>query len=390
MISSILPLAVSLFFLIWPQVNAAPPDTSAEAHYYLRVDGGVYFLDLSESSPFVRTNGREEIVGFLEHYDAELRSGPRVGMVAGRKYQAFGKSLYTELSGFFTSYRSTHVNEYSGDVAAWAGVLGQFESQYCQQGVESCITSETEPHLVTLINNDPHIHSVGWIGKIDGGEIPFGAPNFAWGDPIRIRTKREVDFYGLDLVTGALFSQIGPARTLLYIGPSFKSLEQESEIFAYESNRDPQVNNLTLKEDLEASYYGAILGSRIEVPFKHHWHLMFDGRVGLYYLDSEYDGSQRTLLSSGVPVVDESTDWDDHDSEVAATLGVETSLSVTLCENLTLRLAAGAEYLSRTPVMRYARHGEGLASGQSHSAARIAYSDAFGYFSTISIGIKLP
>ena len=351
----------------------------------------MYFLDLLESSPFVRTNGREEIVGFFRHYDAEFRSGPRVGMTTGRKYQAFGKSLYTELSDFLNSYRSTHVNEYSADIAAWTEVRAQFESQYCQQGTEFgvCVTPETEQHLVSLIKNDPHIRSVGWIGKIDGGEIPFGAPNFAWGDPIRIRTERKVDFYGLDLVTGALFSQIGQARTLFYIGPSFKNLNQESEIFAYESNRDPQVNNLTLREDLEASYYGVNLGSRIEVPFKHRWHLMLDGRLGLYYLDSEYDGSQRTLLSSAVPVLDESTDWDDHGSQVAATLGVESSLSVTLFENLTLQLAAGAEYLSRTPVMRYARHGEGLASGQPHSAARVVYSDAFGYFSTISIGIKL-
>lgn len=382
-------VTVILLTLFCLQVNAAPPGDTTKDIFYLRADGGVYFLDLPEFSPFVRTNGREEVVGFLEHYDAEFRSGSRVQLTAGRKYHAFGRDLFTELSGFLASYSSTHVNEYRGDAAAWAEVRTQFESQYCPQGTElgACITAETEPHLVSLIKNDPHVRSVGWIGRIDGGAVPFGAPNFAWGDPIRIRTSRKVDYYGLGLVTGALFSQIGQARSMLYFGPSFRKLDQESETFAYESNRDPAVNNLTLEENLEALYYGADLGGRIEVPFRQRWHLAFDGKLGLFYLDSEYDGSQRTHLSSAEPTVDELTDWDDRGSEVAATLGVEVSLSVDLSENLVLRWAAGGEYLSRVPEMRYARHGESLASGQPHSAARIVYSDAFGYFSTISLGI---
>lgn len=382
-------VTVILLALFCLQAGAVPPGDLTEDIYYLRADGGVHFLDLPEFSPFVRTNGREEVVGFLEHYDAEFKSGPRVQLTAGRKYHAFGQDLFTELSGFLASYSSTHVNEYREDAAAWTEVRTQFENQYCPQGTElgACITAETEQHLVSLIKNDPHVRSVGWIGRIDGGEVPFGAPNFAWGDPIRIRTRREVDYYGLGLVTGALFSQIGQVRSMLYFGPSFRKLDQESETFAYESNRDPGVNNLTLKEDLEASYYGADLGGRIEVPFKQRWQLMLDGKLGLFYLDSEYDGSQRTRLSSAKPALDELTDWDDSDSEVAATLGVEASLSVDLFENLVLRLVAGGEYLSRVPAMRYARHGESLASGQPHSAARIVYSDAFGYFSTISLGI---
>ncbi len=382
-------VAVILLTLLGLQVNAAPLGGSTEDIFYIRADGGVHFLDLPEFSPFVLTNGREEVVSFLEHYDAEFRSGSRVQLTAGRKYHAFGRDLFTELSGFLTSYSSTHVNEYREDAAAWTEVRTQFESQFCEQGTElgACITAETEQHLVSLIKNDPHVRSVGWIGRIDGGAIPFGTPNFAWGDPIRIRTRREVDYYGLGLVTGALFLQTGRVRSTLYIGPSFRGLDQESETFAYESNRDPGINNLTLEEDLKALYYGADLGGRIEVPFKQRWHLMLDGKLGLFYLDSEYDGLQRTLLSSGEPVLDELTDWDDSDSEVAAILGVEASLSVDLSKNLVLRFAAGGEYLSRVPAMRYARHGESLASGQPHSAAHIVYSDAFGYFSTISLGI---
>ncbi len=388
-LSALQCITVILLTLFCLQVNAVTPGDPSEEAFYLRAGGGLHFLDLPEFSPFVRTNGREEVVGFLEHYDAEFRSGSRVQLTAGRKYHAFGRDLFTELSGFLASYSSTHVNEYSEDTAAWTEVRTQFESQYCPQGTElgACITAETEPHLVSLIKNDPHVRSVGWIGRIDGAAVPFGAPNFAWGDPIQIRTRREVDYYGLGLVTGALFSQIGQARSMLYFGPSFRKLDQESETFAYESNRDPAVNNLTLEEDMEASYYGADLGGRIEVPFKQRWQLALDGKLGLFYLDSEYDGSQRTRLSSAEPALNELTDWDDSDSEVAATLGVEVSLSVDLSESLVLRWAAGGEYLSRVPEIRYARHGESLASGQPHSAARIVYSDAFGYFSTISLGV---
>ena len=121
---------------------------------------------------------------------------------------------------------------------------------------------------MALLNDNPDARLVGWVGKIDGGEMPFGAPNFAWGDPIRISTKRKVDFHGIDFVTGMFFGETGGARTSLFIGPSYKRLNQESETFAYESNRDPEVNNLTLKEDLEAWYYGGVIGTRIDLPFK--------------------------------------------------------------------------------------------------------------------------
>ncbi len=209
------------------------------------------------------------------------------------------------------------------------------------------------------------------------------------GRPIRISTKREVDFYGLDLVTGMFFRQTGRTRVSLFVGPSYKRLDQESETFAYESNRAPEVNNLTLKENLEASYYGGVVGTRIDFPFKERWNFTFDGRLGVYYLDSEYDGSQRTLLTSAPPVLDVPTDWETSDSQVAATLSFQTSLSVTHLERVTFQVGTGIEYLSHAPKMRYASRGESFASGDPHSPARIGYSDAFGFFSTFSIGFKM-
>ena len=362
----------------------------AQVRPYARAGGGVYFLDMSESSPFIRTNSREEAVGFLDHYDASFQAGPLVNLAVGGEYNAFGKSLFTELSGFLTFYSSTHVNNYHEDPAPWTDIRTEFKEQHCQ-GTElaSCITEETEPLLVDLIKNDPNVRSVGWIGKIDGGVMPCCAPNFAWGDPIRISTKREVDFHGVDLVTGMFFGQTGGARTSLFIGPSYKRLNQESETFAYESNRAPDVNTLTLTEDLEAWYYGGVIGTRLDVPFKERWKFTFDGRLGVYYLDAEYDGSQRTRLTSGDPHLDEPTEWTTSDSAVATTLNFQTALSVTCLERVTFQLGTGVEYLSHAPRMRYASLGESFASGDAHTPARIEYSSAFGVFTAFSIVLTM-
>ena len=212
----------------------------------------------------------------------------------------------------------------------------------------SCpITSETESFLVSLTENDPDVRSVGWIGKIDGGAMPFGALNFSWGNLIRISTKREVDFHGLDLVTGMFFGQTGGARISLFLGPSYKRLNQESETFAYESNRAPEVNNLTLTEELEAWYWGGVIGTRFDLPFKERWNFTFDGRLGVYYLNAKYGGSQRTLLTSSDPDLDEPTAWSTSDSAVATTLNFQTALSVTCLERITFQLGTGVKYLSQ-------------------------------------------
>ncbi len=378
-ITAVLPV----FLLLCSQAHAAS-DTLTE-NFYARAGGGVYFLDMSESSPFIRTNGREEAVGFLDHYDASFQAGPMVNLTVGGEYNAFGKKLFAEASGFLTFFSSSHVNDYNEDPGPWTEILAQFEERYCR----TCFTPEAEQYLVDLVRNNTDARSVGWIGKIDGGAMPFGTPNFAWGDPIRISTKREVDFHGADFVTGMFFGKTGSARTSLFIGPSYKRLNQETDTFAYESNRAPEVNQLTLKEDLEARYYGGVVGTRIDLPFKERWRFTFDGRLGVYYLDAEYEGSQRTRLTSGTPDVDESTDWTTSDSAVATTLNFQTALSVTCMERVTFQLGTGLEYLSHAPKMRYAGLGESFKSGVPHAPARIEYSSAFGVFTAFSVVLRM-
>ena len=383
--SASISVVLPVILLICLQANAASPDVSAE-DVYVRVGGGIFFLDMSESSPFIRTNGKEEVVGFLDHYDAEYEDGALANLTIGKEYD----SQFAELSGFLTSYTSRHTSEYNEDPAPWTDIRTRVLDKFCPQGTDAgtCFTPEVEQYLVAQIKDDPHVRSVGWVGKIDGGAMSFGSPNFVWGDPIRIRTKREVDFHGLDLVTGKHFEQTGRSRTSVYMGPSYKKLSQESETFAYESNRPPTVNNLNLKEDLDASYYGGAVGARMDFPLRPSWNLKLDGKLGVYYLDSEYDGSQRTFLSSATPVLDEATDHKTSDSQWAATLSLQTLLGVTFHERLTLSIGAGVEYLSDVPKMRYAKREESFASGVPHSPARIEYSDAFGFSSSISLEFR--
>ena len=358
-----------------------------EGNFYARVGGGVFLLDLPESSPFIRTNGAEEAVDFLEHYDASYRSGPLVSLEIGGEYEALGRRLVTAASAFRTSHGSRHVSDYSSPAEPWTGVLDSFMNSYCPgKSREECVfTPDAERTLVRLIENDPRISSVGWIGAIDGRALDFGTPNFAWGDPIRITTERDVKFWGGDFVSGISISRDGPGKVSFFAGPSFKRLRQEFDVFAYESNRDSDVNRMTLKEDLEASYYGAVVGVRLEVPFKERWMFRMDGELGGYRLGSEYEGRQRTFLSSGAPAVDVSSDLELSDSSFALSLSIQPSLSVTFFESLTFQAGAGVEYLSRAPVVRYASPGESFKSGVPHAPARIGYSRAFGVLGTVSV-----
>ena len=379
--------ALSVFLLLCSHANAESQHTASD-RLYADVGAGVFFLDLTESSPFIRTNGAEEAVAFLEHYDPSYRAGPLVSLTVGGEYKAFGRSLFTEVRGFHTSHSAKHVNVHSSPAEPWTNVLTAFMDMYCQ-GIsrEECFnfTPAREQALVRLIETDPHVRSVGWVGAIDGKALDFGTPNFAWGDPISITTERDVKFWGGDLVTGMSLGLEGQRKVSLLIGPSSKMLRQVFDIFAYESNRDPNVNHMTLKENLKASYYGGVVGIRFDVPFKKRWKLTLEGALGGYYLDSEYEGRQRTFLSSGNPTVDVSTDSTLSDSDVAMSFSFQPSMGVTFFENLTFQVGAGVEYLSRAPVMRYASLGESFKSGVRHAPVRIEYSRAFGVLSTFSI-----
>ena len=377
-------LLLPIFLLLCLQVNAASPDVSAE-DFYIKAGAGIHLLDLPESSPFIRTNGREEALDFLDHYDGE-DDGALVALTLGKTHG----HRFTELRGFRTSYTSRHTREYREDPAPWAEVRTRFQDRHCPPGaaIGECITPHTQRHLLDLIHDDPHVRAVGWIGRIDGGAMPFGSAIFAWGDPVRIRTKREVDFYGLDLVTGKQPEPATRSSASMYLGPSYKRLRQDIKTFAYESNRPATINNLTLSEDLDADYYGGAIGTKMDLPLRPDWNLALDGILGVYYLDADYQGAQRTFISSGTFAMDEVTDYRTNDTRWAVTLSLQTSLIFSYSRNVTFRVGAGMEYLSDVPKMRYTEPGERFGPGDPHSPARIEYSDAFGYFSSIYVEFK--
>ncbi len=371
----------------------------AKPTVYARVGGGVFFLDLPESSPFIETNSREEVVGFLDHYDASHRAGPQIRLAVGGEREAFGRTLFAEASGFVTFHRSTHVHEYERTSALW----DELEAE--QYGItvaelRSLTDAAREKRRGEIFNDDARLNALssaiasrndlrfaGWIGAIDGTALP-GTPNFAWGDPMHVTTTRAVDFSGVDLVVGTFLGRAARGRTSLFLGPSYKRLTQAADVFAYESNRDPDVNFMTLHEDLHASYYGGVLGLRFDVPFKRRWRFLAAGTLGLYHLDAGYEGRQRTVLSSSGTGSNLYTNLNLSDSTIAATLGLRASLSVTFLERMTLHLGTGFEHLSHVPNVRYARVGEHFGNGVPHHPARIAYADAFGLFSTLSLGVE--
>ena len=370
--------------LLWccPEASASFPAGVTE-RLYGRAGGGVFFLDLPESSPFVETNSREEAVDFLDHYEASLRAGPLTSLMVGSDHRAFGRRLFTEASGFLTFSESRHRNAYDRRSAAWDTVR---RNTIENRNTESLTPERLADLILDEVRARPDIRFVGWVGAIDGIALP-ATPNFAWGDPIHISTKRNVDFFGADLVTGTFLGGRGPVETALFLGPSWKRLSQESDVFAYEANRAPTVNNMTLREDLDASYYGGVVGVRITAPFKERWQFQADGRVGAYYLDAEYTGHQRTRLGSADPPRLTTSRVDVDDAAAAASLGLQTSVSVRVWKCVVIEAGGGVDYLTHAPKVRYIGRGEPLGNGTTHSPARIVYADAFGLSGRLSIGI---
>ena len=379
---------LTAFLVLGMLTHAALADTRAEQAYF-SAGAGLHVLELPESSPFLVTGGREQAVDFLGHYDGK-DEGASMAFTLGQALEHH----FTELRGFIASYISRHTRTYREDPSPWTDIQTRFQDRHCPQGTAlgECITPQSQQHLIDLIQDDPHVRAVGWIGKIDGASMPFGSAVFAWGDPIRIRTKKEVDYYGLDLLTSHPFVSTGPSlnspRQSLYLGPSYKRVRQSITTFAYESNRPPTVNYLNLREDLDAAYYGGLLGTRMDLPLQPDWGLTLEGTLGGYYLDADYKGVQQTFISSGTFAMDENTNHRDSDTQWAVTFNVQASLIFSYSENVSVHIGAGIEYLSDVPVMRYATLGERFGPGDSHSPAWIDYSDAFGYSSFVNLELK--
>lgn len=143
----------------------SPSPNGAPKKLYVRASSGVFFLDLAESSPFIETNGREEVVGFLQHYDASNRTGPLFSLTFGGEYETFGQNLFTEARGFFTSHSTMDVNEYDRRSESWDSVR---RNTIGSDDVESLTPKELEELVGTEVLKHPDIRFAGWVGSIDG------------------------------------------------------------------------------------------------------------------------------------------------------------------------------------------------------------------------------
>ncbi len=392
--------------LLCSPAAAASPDEKAET-VYVRAGGGVMFLDLPESSPFIDTDNNEVVVELLDHYDASFQPGALVNLAVGGEYTAFRRTLFTEVRGFFTSHSTTDVTEYERTSGQWNELEAMFprNEPLTVEALNQLSPAEREARrgrafgnpteqmaLISRIEATPTLRLAGWIGAIDGPAFE-NTPNFAWGDPMRIRTQREVEYGGSDVVTGTAFEAGGHTITL-FIGPSFKRIKQESDVFAFEANRAPDVNFMTLQEELTGSYYGGVIGGRFDVPFGERWLFAVNGEVRGYHLKAEYEGRQRTFLSSTFLASGDPDDLEDvrsrltvDDSTITASAALTLSLSTIVLEHVTLQVGTGFEYLADVPVMRYADVGQRFAAGVSHPPARIEFADAFGVLNTLSVGL---
>ncbi len=364
---------------------------------YLRAEVGAFFLDLPESSPFIETDSDEKLTDLLDHYDSS-RGGPLLKLAVGGTYDAFGRNVFTEARGFFTSHDARHFNEYQRTSELWdrleaeqfgialTELMALTAAQREARRAEIFGDADRLSGLLEAIRTTRGLKFSGWIGAIDGRPLAH-TPNFAWGDTIRIHTRREVDFGGVDVIGGVRGDWRGTARKMsFFAGPSFKRLYQRTDIFSYEAtNRTPDENYMTLNERLRASYYGLLVGANLDVPFKRRWAFAAEGDIGVYYLDAEYKGHQRTVLSSAM--IDLPTDLKVDDSRAAATLRLKTSLRAVYFDDVVFRLGVGIEYLSHVPKVRYARAGQRYGDNVTHFPAELSYADAFGVFGTLSVRV---
>ena len=227
----------------------------------------------------------------------------------------------------------------------------------------------------------------GWIGAIDGSPLPH-TPNFAWGDAIRIDTKRRVTFLGGDALGGITLRAGARGNLVAYAGPSFMDLGQRNDIHAYETtNRTPDQNFMTLDEVLDADYRGVLVGGRVDVPLGGALLLSASGDAGLYRLFGAYRGRQRTVLTS--TTVDEvRANVRLRDTRVAVRTRIEVMLSVAMSEGYVVRAGTGFKHLSHVPIPEYARVGERFGDNTVHDGVRLGYRDAAAGFASVSVTAK--
>ncbi|ORU92558.1 MAG: hypothetical protein A6F72_04930 [Cycloclasticus sp. symbiont of Poecilosclerida sp. N] len=366
--NSMINYNLSIYFVIF-LIGFLPIQSYAQSNTQVEIGVGALWLDLPESTPFVEVNGAEEVLGFIDNYDTTDKAAPLLTFSIDNNTD----TSHINFSGFFSQLNTRDSKEYSGDRGSWTTTAETCGVPF-GDGIPQCLSD-------AISANPDNFRLLGWVGAIDGSALR-GTPNFAWGDPIHITTKRNMKFFGMDLTSKALTRKQG-----ISIGPSYQRLIQKTDIYAYESNRKPDVNYTSLTEKLDASYYGGAIKIDSDIELNQSIRFSAKGSLGFYYLDSKYRGTQLTYLSASAldpditinPAITVNPDLNINDDRFALTAQLNMLVSYAYSEDIDFNINAGIRYLSHVPYIRYVDKGAVLEGGSTHNPAYIDYKHALGY-----------
>lgn len=374
---------------------AAPFAAGAAEGLYARAEIAAFSLDLPASTPFIETDSRERLAGFLPRSGASRRTSPMLRAAIGGRMAALGRGAWVEARGFASTRRASFSAGYAGTSDLWdslearhidvaeAELRGWSAAEREARRGEILADPVRRQALIDAIGAENRLRFAGWIGAIDGAPLEY-APNFLWGDEMRLRSSEKAAYWGGGPIIGVPLRSGAGGELSVFAGADFRVLDRRLDTFAWEAtNRRPDENFLTLDERLRASWLGVIAGARAALPLAERWSLSASGEAGLFRLASEYRGRQRTVLSPPADI-DLRTALDLRDTRAAAALRAEAALEAGPFSGIVLRLGGGLEFLSHVPSVRYARPGDRFGDRAPHDPARLDWTSALGWFGALS------
>jgi hypothetical protein len=251
-----------------------------------------------------------------------------------------GYKLTGELSGLMPSQR--------GDWLMTVALRG-FYSRYEDEQDSRCLfTADSDCAFIPLIDPDPATIS---LGQTTGG----------LGSDWRTNVEREAVYWGAALeldfdrysapAVSLKDSAPLPAPSLFHwrAGLSVRRLDQDTSLRSEDVGllADP----VLLTEDLNTNYFGGYFGFITWKPLDHGLRLKLGGETGLYYADTDYQGSYSSSASlAGPPVGPQSLSLSD---SAPAFIGLLNLALERDFGNVTFSIFGEAEWISYVPKVLY-------------------------------------
>lgn len=282
-------------------------------------------LHLDDIEFSARTNAIvTEIIDHDSNHDGELN----------------GYKLTGELSGLAPTERG-----------AWlmTVALRSFYSRYEDDQQSRCLfTPDSDCAFIPLIDPDPTTPSLGqatgglgsdWLTSVERKAVYWGA-------------ALELDFDRHSTPAPSLKdpSAIPPPPLFLWrAGLSLRRLDQDTSLTSEDVGllADP----VLLTEDLNTNYFGGYFGFKTLKPLDHGLRLKLGGETGLYYADTDYQGSYSSSASlAGPPVGPQSITLSE---SAPAFIGLLNMALERDFGTVTLSIFGEAEWISYVPKVLY-------------------------------------